>query len=136
MKNVYLSGNVKNIAEGFQVWRDECLDYAQYYNNLNFIDPINFFNYTDKKPLTEKQCLDLFMYMIEKSDVLLINLDYSSTSIGTAMELEHAFCKNIPIIGFGEMTDTWYNWVEERCSIVFYDLESAISYISSTYGVI
>lgn len=133
--NVYLSGNVRNVDESFQNWRDECLNYVQYYNNLNFIDPIKFFNYTDKKPLTDKQCIDLFMYMIEKSDVLLVNLDNSNSSCGTMMEIEHAYCNNIPIIGFG-IYESWYNWAEERCSITFEDLEGAISYISSTYGVI
>lgn len=134
--NVYLSGNVRNVDESFQCWRDTCLDYSQYYNNLNFIDPIKFFNYTNKKPKTDKQCLDLFIYMIENSNVILVNLDYSNSSIGTAMEIEHAFCKGIPIIGLGWDKLTWYNWIEQRCSIVFEDLEDAISYISSTYGMI
>ena len=134
--NVYLSGNVRNACEDFQGWRDKCMDYAQYYNNIKFIDPINYFNYTDKKPKTDRQCLDLFMHIIEKSDVLLINLDWSCSSIGTAMEIEHAFCNGIPIIGFGQDNNNWYNWVEQRCSVVFEDLEDAIYYISNTYGTI
>lgn len=134
--NVYLSGNVRNAEDDFQNWRDECFDYAQYYNNLNFIDPVKYFNYTNKQPKTSKQCLDLFMYVIEKSDVLLVNLDLSNSSIGTAMEIEHAFCKGVPVIGFGWDKLTWYNWVEERCSVVFENLEEAIIYISGTYGTI
>ena len=134
--NIYLSGCVRNTYGEFQDWRDKCFDYAQYYNNLHFIDPIKVFNYTDKKPKTNKQCLDLFMYMIEKSNILLINLDYTDSSCGSLAEIEHAYCCRIPIIGFGKNKMTWYNWAEARCSIIFEDLEEAIAYISNTYGVI
>ncbi len=132
--NVYLSGNVRNVDKNFQSWRDKCKHYLLYHGNLSFIDPIKYFNYTDKKPKTDKQCLDLFMHMIEKSNIILVNLDSSCSSIGTAMEIEHAFCKGIPVVGFGHDQSTWYNWVEERCSVTFEDLEDAIIYISETYG--
>lgn len=85
--NVYLSGATKNVDKEFQNWRNRYMEFFDI--NLNFIDPIRYFNYTDKKPKTNKQCLDLFMWQIDNSDVLLVNLDYSEVSIGTAMEVEH-----------------------------------------------
>lgn len=133
---VYLSGSVKNVDLNFQTWRDKCLEYEEngFYPDIKFIDPINYFNYTDKQPTTDKQCLDLFMWLVEKSDVLLINLDHSNNSIGSAMEVEHAYCNNIPIIAFGKNKDTWYNWIVERCSVIFINLEYAIEYIDTTYA--
>lgn len=134
--NVYLSGAVAKVPDNFQQWRDQCLDYAQYYTNLKFIDPNTYFNYTDKLPDTDKQCQDLFIWMIDKCDVMLVNLDDSYRSVGTGMEVEHAFCNNIPIIGFGNYEATWYPWVGSRVSAVFEDLEDAIHYISHSYGTI
>ncbi len=133
---VYLSGSVKNVDMNFQTWRDKCLETEEngFYPDIKFIDPISYFNYTDKQPATDKQCLDLFMWLVEKSDVLLINLDHSNSSVGSAMEVEHAYCNNIPIIAFGKNKDTWYNWIVERCSVVFRNLEYAIEYIDTTYA--
>ena len=132
---IYLSGNVKNIEEDFQSWRTHCktLTNNGYYAKLDFIDPISFFNYTNKQAKTDKQCLDLFMWLVEQSDVLLINLEHSDNSCGSCMEVEHAYCRNVPIIGFGSKNDTHYNWATERCTIVFNTLDEAIDYIYSTY---
>lgn len=134
--NVYLSGAVKYMKEEFQNWRDECMDYAKHSDNLNIIDPNKYFNYTDNQPVTNKQCLDLFMWLVEKSDVLLINLDYSNISCGSMAEVEHAHCYGVPVIGFGENPETWYSWAEERCSVVFEDFEEALEYINASYGSI
>lgn len=133
--NIYLSGATKNINEDFQSWRTKCTTASQngFYTNLNFIDPISYFNYTDKQPKTDKQCLDLFMWLINQSDVLLVNLEHSNNSIGTGMEVEHAYCHKIPIIGFGTTYSTHYNWTKERCSVVFDTLGEAVEYIYNTY---
>jgi nucleoside 2-deoxyribosyltransferase len=134
--NVYLSGATLKVDAEFQDWRTECFSFQLmgYYENINFINPIAHFNYTYSKPKTDKQCIDLFMWLVEKSDVLLVNLDCSDSSIGTSMEVEHAYCNNIPIIGFGKKDTTWYNWTKERCSVIFNSLEDAVRYISNDYG--
>lgn len=133
---VYLSGAAKQVEEDFQSWRSRCkmLSHNGYYTKLDFVDPNSYFNYTNKTPKTDKQCLDLFMWQIEKGDVLLVNLDYSNVSIGTGMEIEHAACHNIPIVAFGEKSDTWYNWCVERSTVIFRTLDQAIDYINDTYA--
>ena len=133
---VYLSGSAKNVDEQFQNWRQECYtcQLIGYYPSLKFINPLAHFDYKRNKPKTDKQCLDLFMWLVDKSDILLVNLDHSENSIGTAMEVEHAYCNNIPIIAFGKKENTWYNWVVERASVVFDSLSSAIHYIDDSYG--
>ena len=135
---IYLSGATKLVDEDFQTWRDKCLEFEEngFYPDIKFIDPISYFNYTNKQPRTDKQCLDLFMWMVEKSDILLINLDNSDISCGSVAEVEHAYCNNIPIIGFGNNQKTWYSWAKERCSITFDCLEDSINYINITYGSI
>lgn len=136
--NVYLSGPVKNVDGDFQNWRKRLLTLQEddFYPDLNFIDPISYFNYTDKQPRTDKQCLDLFMWQVEKCDVILINLDGSDNSIGEAMEVEHAFCHGIPIIAFGKESSTWYNWVKTRATVIFDDLHDAVDYICDSYAEI
>ena len=133
---IYLSGGIKNTSIEYQNWRKKCLSFKNngLYENLEFINPISYFNYTDKLPKTNKQCLDYFMWQVRQCNILLINLDCSNSSCGSAMEVEHAFCHNIPIIGFGEKPDTWYNWIETRCTAIFDDVTEAVDCISYYYG--
>lgn len=49
------------------------------------------------------------------------------------MEVEHAYCNNIPIIAFGEKDETWYSWIVERASVIFDSLEEALCYIDDYY---
>lgn len=136
--NVYLSGAIKNMDAEFQDWREHCSDFilSGFYPHLNIIDPNKFFNYTDKQSKTDKQCMDLFMYLLKKSDVLLVNLDNSNCSVGTGMEVEYALCNNIPIIAFGNKPETWYKWVEISAAVILEDVEEALEYINNSYGVI
>ena len=133
--NVYLSGSIKNVDLSFQNWRDKCIEIKGkgFYPCIKFVDPNSYFNYTDKLPKTDKQCLDLFMWLVDKCDVLLCNLDQSEKSCGTCMEIEHAFCHGIPIIAFGSNPNSWYSWAETRSSIIFDSLEDAIDYIYLSY---
>lgn len=134
--NVYLSGAIKEVDSMFQTWRDESLiiEESGFYPNINFIDPNSYFNYTDKLPKTDKQCIDLFMWLVDKSDILLVNLDYSEKSCGSMAEIEHAYCYGKPIVGFGSKPDTWYSWAKERVSVFFDTLEDAVEYIYYSYG--
>ena len=127
---VYLSGATRNVDKEFQNWRNKCF----FYPNIKFVDPISYFNYTDKQPKTDKQCIDLFMWQVERCDVLLCNLDNSDKSPGSCMEVEHAFCKDIPIISFGNKPETWYNWAAIRSTIIFNTLDEAVDYISNSYS--
>ena len=133
---VYLSGATLNTDDSFQSWRTRCQMLRQngYYTNLDFVDPLSYFDYKHKLPQTNKQCLDFFMWQIDKCDALLINLDYSNVSVGSGMEVEHAYCHNVPIIAFGSKPDTWYNWTKERTTVILNDLDEAIEYIHNYYA--
>lgn len=133
---IYLSGAVRLADEEFQSWREQCLNFTKtgYYPNLKFVDPNSYFDYKEKLPNTDKQCIDLFMWQIEHSDVLLLNMDSSDISVGSGMEIEHAFCNGIPIIAFGSKHNTWYKWTEVRASAIFETLEEALDYITKSYA--
>ena len=69
---VYMSSATKKVNKKFQDWRTLCTSVwgeAGVYTDLQFINPIAYFNYTEKQPKTDKQCLDLFMYQIDHCDV-------------------------------------------------------------------
>ena len=59
-----------------------------------------------------------------KSDVVLVNLNYSDSSVGTGMEISLANELKIPIIGFGN--EEIYDWVIDCCDVVLDNLEEII----------
>lgn len=75
--------------------------------------------------------MNYFLHKVSKSDLLLVNLDNSNSSVGTGMEVQKAFDTGIPIIGFG--TKNIYPWIKEHCDIVFEDRFDALVYIKEYY---
>lgn len=111
--------NVKNILENYESKR---------FNNIRVINPNDFFNYYK----THKQIKRFFMSQIDKSDLVIVNLNNSNSSVGTGQELEHARMKGIPIVGYG--TENIYTWEsEEDCDVVFNTEEECVEYVLDYY---
>lgn len=131
---IFISGSEKNAPKGFASWRDEVKNLCVWRDDkLQILDPVTHFNYHDKPPVTSRQCVNYFMWLIDKCDVFLVNLDHSHVSVGTGCEVQHACDKNKPIIGFGTQSETWYEWTHERCEVIFNTMEEAIDYIVEHY---
>lgn len=130
---VYLSGASKCLEDEGNGWRKDCEELVEQLDwDINVINPNTFFNRSTMKPDTEKQCMACLLYHVKKSDVLLIRLDYTEHSPGTAIEVGVAHALGIPMIGFGKGIDV-YNWVEEMCDHVFENMGDALSYVYSYY---
>ncbi len=69
---------------------------------LTYLFQVNLFNYDTLLPKTEKQCMNYFLHKVSKSDLLLVNLDNSNSSVGTGMEVQKAFDTGIPIIDLAQ----------------------------------
>lgn len=115
--------NVKNILENYESKR---------FNNIRVINPNDFFNYYKTLHKTHKQIKRFFMSQIDKSDLVIVNLNNSNSSVGTGQELEHARMKGIPIVGYG--TENIYAWEsEEDCDVVFNTEEECVEYVLDYY---
>ena len=112
--------NVKNILENYESKR---------FNNIRVINPNDFFNYYKTLHKTHKQIKRFFM---SQSDLVIVNLNNSNSSVGTGQELEHARMKGIPIVGYG--TENIYLWEsEEDCDVVFNTEEECVEYVLDYY---
>lgn len=115
--------NVKNILENYESKR---------FGNIRVINPNDFFNYYKTLHKTHKQIKRFFMNQIDKSDLVIVNLNNSNSSVGTGQELEHARMKEIPIVGYG--TENIYSWEsEEDCDVVFNTEEECVEYVLDYY---
>ncbi len=139
MKNfiIFLSGKCKGLSKEEQnKWRYYIREQLEQNNDskckVTVINPNEYFNYFENLHKTNKQIKRYFISMIDKSDLIIVNLNNSDSSVGTGQELQHAVDKNIPIIGFG--TENIYEWESENdCDVVFETIEECVKYVRDYY---
>jgi nucleoside 2-deoxyribosyltransferase len=134
---IYLAGGVANEPDEGKGWREKAtVIFNEHFESDDYkvvvIDPTKYFTYSDRKDEESDKQIKRFYYdMIQKSQLLLVNLDRSKLSPGTAMEVQFARDKGIEIIGFGK--EDVYPWILEECQVVFPSMLSAIDYIKEYY---
>lgn len=134
---VYLAGACKNIDDGGKEWRNSItqrLEKAAEWCNksVEVFNPTFYFNYTEKLHKTQKQIKDYYFSRLRKCDLVIVNLNDTNSSIGTAQEIQYAVDHCIPIIGFG--TKEVYPWIAEvDCQVVFDTMTEAVDYVRDYY---
>lgn len=132
---IYLAGACKNLSWDEQnIWRDvakEKLERVECNYHVHVSNPNDYFNYIEETHKSQKQVKEFFLHKIRTSNLVLCNLNYSNSSVGTGQELQFARDNNIPIIGFGN--EEVYPWLVEDCQVVFDTLEEALRYVSDYY---
>lgn len=133
---IFLSGAVKNQEDEGKGWRKSAIekikttaDWAD--QIVEIVDPTDYFSYSEKRHMHDKQVMDYYFWRIENSDIVLVNLNDSEGSCGTCMELAHAADHRIPIIGFGE--SKVYNWTIPLLQAHFPNITEAIDYLRDFY---
>lgn len=108
-------------------------DYKNSYGKkITTINPNDYYNFKDNPPKydSQEEIRRLDIHKVDCSDVVLVDL--RSTSIGTAMEVQHAFDKGIPVIGWytDEEHGFTHPWIECCCLKTINDLANACVYIA------
>lgn len=129
---IYLAGGCRNEPDEGLGWRKSI---ANDWNDLDlfFINPLDYFRYSENWHQSDKQVKQFYMSQIKKCDVILVNLNNSDSSCGTCQEIQYAVDHDIPIIGFGH--ENVYNWLEVDCQCIFNTAEEAMEYIYSYYAI-
>lgn len=137
MKNfqIYLAGAMSDISfDESEIWRLEAVDYFKNLEcdyNIKTINPNDYYNFLIKIHETEKEIIRFDLHKVRTSNLILVNL--KGKSIGTAMELQHAIDRGIPIIGFKEDEDILHPWLEYTCDRVFSNIGDCLEYIKNYY---
>ena len=139
MKNslgIYLAGPCFNQKDEGRVWRNRAVGDLKWAaeitgTSINVINPLDFFSYADCKQQNDQQVKRFYLDQIKHCRLVLVNLDDTVTSPGTAQELQYAVDNNIQIIGFG--TKDVYPWFLVDCQVVFETMDQAIDYIIDYY---
>lgn len=98
---------------------------------VKVVNPTDFFTYSENKHQSDKQVKWFYLDQISHCRIVLVNLARTENSVGTGQELQHAFDKEIPIIGFGD--ENVYPWLKVDCQCIFPSMLQAIDYIIDNY---
>ena len=131
-KYIYLSGASKHREDEGKAWTQAAEQLLlPVIEHLDFFVPQIHFDYTFRKPPTEKACLTLFTSKIKECDIVLLNLNHTDKSVGSGYEIGYAKALGKVVIGFGN--EEIYGWLSESCDYIGEDLEDAIQYILIHY---
>jgi nucleoside 2-deoxyribosyltransferase len=120
--------------EESQVWRStakEWLESRECNYHVAAINPNDYYNFLEVKHKTEKEILRFDLHKVRTSNLILVNLN--GKSIGTAMELQHAYDNGIPVIGFKDDGEEIHPWLDYVCDRVFKNLKDCLEYIEEYY---
>ena len=97
-----------------------------------FFNPVNFYNFEEKRHKSEKEVMEFDLYNLRNSDIVIVNFN-NEKSIGTAMELMLAKEYKIPVIAFGINEKEIHPWLLECCTRICDSLREAVEYVVDFY---
>lgn len=139
---VYLSGKMSGISfSEMNDWRVNAttkLKIAAYDAGVNItvINPVQYYNFEEKRHQTEREVQEFDLHHTITSDIVIVNLKWLYSSIGTIIELHDANYHNkIPIIAFGDKSDyeSLHPWVKNTITRVEDNIDDVVAYIKDFY---
>ena len=104
---------------------------------LKVINPVDYYNFEEKKYQSQKEVEDFDLRHIVSSDIIIVNLDGLNSSDGTKYEMFEAYRHNIPVITFGdkELYNKLHPWVQSKITRVEPSVWHVCKYIRDFYMV-
>ena len=106
--------------------------------NLTVINPVDFYNFEDKRYQSEIEVQDFDLAHVITSDIVIVNLEGLSSSDGTKIELYEAnYNRKIPVIAFGErmLYEDLHPWIKNSITRVEDNPQDVVNYIRDFYMI-
>lgn len=145
--DIYLCGACEcKTVEQANEWREKCEEwFSKKSDSMSVFNPNNHYNYASPMS-TQKEIFRYELHILEKSKVVLVNLEDIRRSVGSITEIATAYNDRIPIIGFlskksiqteQQLINYMHPWINEMCDKVFYGTDQAMiqamEYINRNY---
>jgi len=135
---IYTAGQMSGLTYDDQMgWRLELERLVRTIsNNVIFVHPPHYYRYGEGMHQTEREAMVWDLAQIRDSDIVVVNLNSISKSIGTHMELgfieaiNQLSTKHLHLIGVGK-PDVEHPWLNEVLLRREDTLEQAAAYISA-----
>ena len=130
---IYLSGGMGNLSmEEQSKWRSQIIDaikFGDYHCEKKpvFFNPVDYYNFEEKKHKTEKEIVDFDLNAVRNSDLIIVNFN-DPKSLGTCAELAVAYDRHIPIIGINKDGAELHPWLTEFTMRMCESVREAVEY--------
>lgn len=128
---IYLAGKISGLTQKeANTWREEA-NFELAINDIKTHNPLDGFDVNGKyEPL---EIVNRNKYYIDKSDLVLAEMDYKEPSIGTIGEIVYANMKGKPVITWGKAEYNERPWIKAHVTKHYETLEEALDYIIAMY---
>lgn len=142
MLKIYLAGKMSGLSfEEMFSWRNvlrhKLLEVeVDYCKTVNVVNPVLYYNFKEKRYQTEIEVEEFDLAHVISSDIVVVNIDGLSSSIGTIIELHDAhYHRKIPVIAFGnrELYNNLHPWVKNDITRVENNIDDVVAYIRDFY---
>lgn len=132
MTEIYLSGACANVSiEERNLWRQDIELDLSGCKNIKIFNPNKYFSYDRTPDAPSRLVMDYFLSVVKRCELIVVNLNNSAMSCGTAFEVQKAVDEGKLIIGFGN--ENVYDYTRDCCSVVFNNLDEVIEFIYANY---
>lgn len=139
---IYLAGKMSGLSfKEMNEWRQElkeilnkCSENSN--TRVNVINPVDFYNFEEKRHQNELEVEEYDLAHVVSSNIIVVNLDGLSDSIGTIIELHDAKYHNkIPVIAFGDSSTykILHPWIKNDITRVEDNIYGVAEYIQDFY---
>lgn len=144
MLKIYLAGKMSGLTyDEMNEWRkkmrDKLIEISSFYDKkVNIINPVLYYNFEEKRHQSETEVEEFDLAHVISSDIIVVNLNGLSNSIGTIIELHDAhYHHKIPVIAFGDkkVYESLHPWVKNDITRVEKDIVSVVNYIRDFYMI-
>lgn len=140
---IYLAGKMSGLCKNdYCRWRSELTNALMIKaclldSSIQVINPSDYFDFDNMDRHLEKEVMQFDLNMVRQSDIVIVNVNGVSSSIGTAIELYEANQLNIPVIAYteGDVVDDIHPWIENCFSTVQMNKDELVDYIHDFYMV-
>ena len=134
---IYLSGSMSGVSfEEQSQWRKQIQNAIKfnydYEKKVSFFNPIQYFNFEEKRHSSELEIMNFDLNALRKSDLIVVNFNNPS-SIGTAMEMMLGYEMRIPILGLNKENKEIHPWLECCCDRIFSNMRDLVEYVVDFY---
>lgn len=104
--------------------------------DITVINPCQYYNFEKIRHQSEREVKDFDLAHVTSSDIIVVNLEGLSSSIGTVIELHDAnYHRKIPVIAFGnrQLYEDLHPWIKECITRIEDNVSDVVDYIQDFY---
>ena len=120
---IYLAGKMSGLSDSeMRQWRNLLKSELEKYSDManyktNIVSPCDYFNFEEQRYQSEQEIMKFDLSLVKNSDIVIVNTNGLSSSIGSIIEVYEAWKNDIPVIAYDENGDykTIHSWL--KCCI-------------------